>query len=1025
MLEKYLVLNKYFLSLFGVNEFKDLQNKLRDVEEGTDDQGITHFVNVLKGLEGLKISEDDLDKYDKNIQKHVKEVGGKRGGISLKYFQYLAVLFTEIFLDKLKNKKKEFLYELNEFLKNYKDEKVKEILKNFTEQDLKKLAFWMATGSGKTIILHINYYQFLDYKLFEPKNIILITPNEGLSKQHYEELIKSGIPARMYVETPNRSWSSENEVLVIEITKFVEEKKGRGLSIPVNAFESENLIFVDEGHKGKKSEEQSWANLRNKLGENGFVFEYSATFGQILSEKNKETLKEYGKSIIFDYSYRYFYLDGYGKDFYVFNAKDTKLEDKDFQETMFVANLLSFYEQMLFYTENSKLAKEYNIEKPLWIFVGTTVSGGGNSEETDILTITLFLRKAIEDEKWLKDKINSVLQMDIFKDRFENIDDIYKKVFNENDNIYTKVFNGKGRFYIYEIKNAEGELGLRVGDNPYFGVINIGDVNNFKKLLASRNFEIEQDAISSSLFDDIKRETSNINILIGSKKFIEGWDTWRVSSMGLLNMGKGEGPQIIQLFGRGVRIKGKDMSLKRSGKEELKVLETLNIFSIKADYLNKFLEAIQKEEADFEKIKVPVKSLSDKWKDLPYLVPAEDKKFVEYETVFLKKDDKIRYVLDLTPKITEFIGTQKEESKIDSEEITFDKFIDLLDWDNIEQEIYQYKRIKDYWNLLWSKQDLKEVLSACKVKGIKEKEALDKIQEIAVLLLKGYIEKFYNKKLGEFERKNLTYRKAGEQLSLFSKQETVEYYTVYVDKRKQKLIQDIKSLINNSDELLKDDKTPLPRICFNKHIYVPLLLDDKNIDKVLPQGLNESKKKFIERLRECLQELLLDNKNIDKISPQGLNESEKKFIEGLREYLQNNEKKFSDYEIFLLRNEPKSGIGFQLGWGKFYPDFIMWIKGKDKTYMVFIDPKGLMHTKDLNDEKILFNQNELKEVDEYLKKVRSDVSLLSFILSYTKYDDLIKGMKNVPNKEDYERNNVIFMEDPDWCNKIFDKILKN
>ena len=51
------------------------------------------------------------------------------------------------------------------------------------------------------------------------------------------------------------------------------------------------------------------------------MFEYSATFGQILSERNKETLEEYSKSIVFDYSYKYFYLDGYGKDFFVINAK--------------------------------------------------------------------------------------------------------------------------------------------------------------------------------------------------------------------------------------------------------------------------------------------------------------------------------------------------------------------------------------------------------------------------------------------------------------------------------------------------------------------------------------------------------------------------------------------------------------------------------------------------------------------------------------------------------------------------------
>jgi hypothetical protein len=45
--------------------------------------------------------------------------------------------------------------------------------------------------------------------------------------------------------------------------------------------------------------------------------------------------------------------------------------------------------------------------------------------------------------------------------------------------------------------------------------------------------------------------------------------------MGLLNIGKGEGPQIIQLFGRGVRLKGKNLSLKRSVNPEISILETL------------------------------------------------------------------------------------------------------------------------------------------------------------------------------------------------------------------------------------------------------------------------------------------------------------------------------------------------------------------------------------------------------------------------------------------------------------------
>jgi hypothetical protein len=75
----------------------------------------------------------------------------------------------------LKNRKIEFLYELNEFLKRYKEEQDIEIIDSFTENDLKKLAFWMATGSGKTLIAHINYHQFFNYRLFSTKTINFIT----------------------------------------------------------------------------------------------------------------------------------------------------------------------------------------------------------------------------------------------------------------------------------------------------------------------------------------------------------------------------------------------------------------------------------------------------------------------------------------------------------------------------------------------------------------------------------------------------------------------------------------------------------------------------------------------------------------------------------------------------------------------------------------------------------------------------------------------------------------------------------
>jgi len=778
-IEKYLILNKYLLDLFGMKDVKSLFNELRNKSEDLDSDGKSYFVKTLELLKDLKIKKESLWMYDDNIQSYVKKIRFKRGEIRLKYFQYLAVLFTEILLDKLKNEKNMFLNDLNNFLENYKKEnsaKKNIDIDAFNENDLKKLAFWMATGSGKTLIMHINYHQFLNYKLFSPDNIILITPNEGLSKQHYEELKKSGIPCKLYNGTLNSGLRNENEVLVIEITKIVEEKKGKGLTMPVDVFEGKNLVFVDEGHKGRKSEEQKWAKLRDKLAENGFVFEYSATFGQILNEKNSDTLQEYAKSIIFDYSYKYFYLDGYGKDFSFLNVKQTIVSSEEFQETMFVANLLSFFEQLMVYEDNKNLAKQYNIEKPLWIFVGTTVTG--KEEESDVVKIVQFIRKAIEKENWLKERIDKIINCETGfvderdKDIFENRFTYLKEKGISYDDLYKRIFGGKGPLRLYELKNSEGEIGLKIGENDYFGVINIGNISDFKKHLQQINILLEQDVISPSLFDSIKMEDSKINILIGSKKFIEGWDTWRVSSMGLLNIGKGQGPQIIQLFGRGVRLKGKNMSLKRSEEpQELRLLETLNIYGIEANYLNNFLEAIKKEEVEFETIEIPVKfQHENEWKNL-YILSKSENKFEEKEVIRLKIDSKIKYKVNLLPKISAYVSSDNRERDLESEEtkpkgkaLRFpEQIIELIDWQKIMQELIEFKKQRNYWNLVFDIETIKKVLLSdvyeiisfddlFKVKSIDD---FEQIQNVAILVIKKYIDIFYEKTAKHFETKHL------------------------------------------------------------------------------------------------------------------------------------------------------------------------------------------------------------------------------------------------------------------------------
>ena len=93
-------------------------------------------------------------------------------------------------------------------------------------------------------------------------------------------------------------------------------------TIAVDAFEGNNLVLVDEGHRGASGgEEGAWMRFRNALCEKGFSFEYSATFGQAVKGSPKLT-ELYAKSTLCDYSYRYFYGDGFGKDYQILNLDE-------------------------------------------------------------------------------------------------------------------------------------------------------------------------------------------------------------------------------------------------------------------------------------------------------------------------------------------------------------------------------------------------------------------------------------------------------------------------------------------------------------------------------------------------------------------------------------------------------------------------------------------------------------------------------------------------------------------------------
>lgn len=1043
-LEQQLILLSWLNSQFGYESNSKLLEDIREVGEGFDSSGRSYLALRIQSRSELQIHPDDLLLYDLNVRQHIEAMNARRNvPITLRYFQYLAALYTELFLDWKSRRPGELINSLNDLVnkRNAARFRGEAVYSQFTETDLRKLAYWMATGGGKTLILHINYRQFLSYNDAPLDNILLITPNEGLSEQHMAEMTASNIPCQRFdSDYGDLSLSVGNVVRVIEITKLVEHKRGGGQSVPVEAFEGNNLIFVDEGHKGSGGE--AWRKVRDALAATGFTFEYSATFGQALSAaQNRDLTEEYGKAIVFDYSYRYFYGDGYGKDFRVLNQTGEYTDDS--VDTLMLGNLLSFYEQQRAFAEDGNALRPYYIEKPLWVFVGGTVNAvyqRNRQPRSDVLTVVRFLHKVLGNRNnWAIRGIKKILQgetgletpygQDVFADRFTSL----RKTQNSARAIYRDILEtvflsqSSGGLHLCFIRGGNGEIGLKTGGaSDYFGLIYIGDTSKFRKLTESDDMGIiiEEDAFAGSLFDDVNTPDTKINILIGAKKFMEGWNSWRVSNMGLLNIGRTEGSEIIQLFGRGVRLRGKELSLKRStalrGRhpENLPLLETLNIFAVRAEYMAKFRDYLEREGVETEgavELPIPIQ-INEGFLGKGLVVPRlkKEQRFEEKE-IMLEPVSAVRACVDMTPKvqllesadgqIREDVASSGRERPIDSESL------DLVDWEKAYLYILDYKERKSLQNLVVPSNSLRDILEAkddtggtlcvlvandetVKPKSFHGREAL---QEAAVGLLCNYIDNFYRVSRENYEMENLVYEKLDEQdpnLSFRSgKEEGQGKYLVSVSRSKEELIRKIEALIEEVDLLYREETSELNRIHFDRHLYQPLLLDQ------LEEGV--------------------------RVFPPGLNKGEREFVSDLKNYwIREKDTKLADREVFLLRNQGRGiGIGF-FEERKFYPDFILWIKDKDTQRIVFVEPHGMIYAPSYeHDHKARLHET-LREMSREISKRRggrNDVVLDSYIVSVTQYETLREHYDDGSwSREKFEEHHIVFREeDCDHMDKIF------
>ena len=1044
-----LLLVAWFSNQLGYSDNSDMLKDLKDSKEYWEDD-YHPVMQILLSRGKSNISEGILRTMDMDIYSDLDKINkARKEPISLKYFQYLAMLSVEYFLHRYSDSANKLLEDLSEFSEQYSGNRypVPE-----TIDSLNKLALWMATGAGKTLLMHLNYHQFLRRIncLFIPDNVILLTPNETLSEQHLRELETSGIPCFKH----NNDHSSlafageEYPIRVLELTKLMnsnsEEVKSGGVSVSTTEFEGRNLVFVDEGHKGTGGD--AWFARRDELTKEGFVFEYSATYGQAFSSSNKKDSREneYACSIIFDYSYKHFHGDGYGKDFDVINLAGAPGDDK--KDLMMLGNLLIFLQQHVYYYENREVLSRYNLESPLLLLLGARVTGG--SGRTEIVDLIRFLYRTTVDVEWVKAGIKKVIQgktgitdnrgEDIFSGRFKWL---YRNYLQNQSNsqgykqLYSDLFRyifhaeSSGALHICNITNAKGELALRVSNGEYFGLIYVGD-DAIKKLVEliekeCPNIQIFEETVAEPLFKSVASPFSRINLLIGAKKFMEGWSSWRVSGMGLLHVGKQEGPLIIQLFGRGVRLKGEDMSLKRGGGEnppsDLQLLETMNIFGVQADFISNFRRMLETEGALKETISLPIKPANQT--DLKGLkVPNYPSSGFD-EPLILVPDTDICVVLDLSSSVDRFSSKNADLDRVDDQQQLgsptklSDDLLKRFDLSSLYRQLLEYRVITKKWNLVIPLENLYYILRDCCIVYLDAEIELEVstasnlklLQDNSLILLRKYVDKFYNLAKNNWARTSIDYadikdfKLKNDQLSLLS--DPQEYvlsipYSGIGDKERQKIIKNLHELITdkklleklwNSDVSDWNSSPPSqypPRIYIENHLYQPLLLADE-----------------------------LERRGIS-VSPVALNSGEAEFIRQLKDYIENTGLKPGE-EVYLLRNQSRIGVGLHSELGSIFPDFILWIKTRNRQRIIFIDPHGMIHAPSYKkDPKVRLHET-LSSINSELSKDGS-VEMDSFIISQTPFKELkdrYEGGTWDENK--FTENHILFPNDQDYMKHIF------
>jgi len=250
----------------------DLENFSKSKELwGYQQEAVKNAIKVL-----WKYYEDFVD-YQANERLELNQERKQ------KFFNWYKDNGLEENLDIKLDKRKRNIYNLLTEYYPYEDRKIS------YEHFINRMCFWMATGSGKTLVI-IKLIQIL-VELIKRKEI---PPYDILVLTHRDDLIGQ---FKRFVDEFN--YANETKIILKELKDYPEVKRQRMLfGIPVFYYRSDNLsdeqkekiidfrnydndgkwyIFLDEAHKGDR-EESKRQHIYSILSRNGFLLNSSATF---------------------------------------------------------------------------------------------------------------------------------------------------------------------------------------------------------------------------------------------------------------------------------------------------------------------------------------------------------------------------------------------------------------------------------------------------------------------------------------------------------------------------------------------------------------------------------------------------------------------------------------------------------------------------------------------------------------------------------------------------------------------------